>query len=57
MEFVPFGQGGISPTAEKATKFRFPDNSWEFADSHGFEAFNLLNFLSSQLLSFSPGPV
>jgi hypothetical protein len=27
MEFVPFGQGGIPPTAEKATKCRFPDNS------------------------------
>jgi hypothetical protein len=22
MEFVPFGQGGIPPTAEKATKYR-----------------------------------
>jgi hypothetical protein len=32
-------------------------NSWELVYKKGIEAFNLLNFLSSQLLSFSPGPV
>jgi hypothetical protein len=31
--------------------------SVEFVYKMGIEAFNLLNFLSSQLLSFSPGPV
>jgi hypothetical protein len=31
-------------------------NSLEFVYKMGIEAFNLLNFLSSQLLSFFPGP-
>jgi hypothetical protein len=56
MEFVPFGQDGIPPTAGKTLKCRMLYNSLEFIYEKGIEAFNLLNFLSSQLLSFSPGP-
>jgi hypothetical protein len=49
MEFVPFGQDGIPPTAGKATKSRMVYNLLELAYKKGFEAFNLLNILSSQL--------
>jgi hypothetical protein len=52
MEFVPFGQDGIPPTAGKATKYRMLYNSVEFVYKKGIEAFNLLNFLSSYLLNF-----
>jgi hypothetical protein len=38
MEFAPFGQDVIPPTAGKATKYRMLYNSLEF----GIEAFNLL---------------
>jgi hypothetical protein len=33
MEFVPFGQDGIPPTAGKATKYRMLYNSLEFGVS------------------------
>jgi hypothetical protein len=56
MEFVPFGQDGIPPTAGKATKCRMLYNSLEFACKRGIEAFNLLfellNFSPSTLLTF-----
>jgi hypothetical protein len=42
---------------ENAAKYQMSDNSPEFVYKKGIEAFNLLNFLSSQLLSSSPGPV
>jgi hypothetical protein len=57
MEFVPFGQDGIPPTAGKATKYRMSDNSLEFVYKKGFEAFNLLNFLPSYLLNFFISPL
>jgi hypothetical protein len=53
MEFVPFGQDGIPPTAGKTTKYRMLYNSLEFVYKKGFEAFNLLNFSTS---FFFPGP-
>jgi hypothetical protein len=52
MEFVPFGQDGIPPTAGKTTKCRMLYNSLEFVYKKGFEAFNLLTFLTSYLLNF-----
>jgi hypothetical protein len=51
MEFVPFGQDGIPPTAGKATKYQLLYNSVEFVYKKGIEAFNLLNFLPSYLLN------
>jgi hypothetical protein len=42
MEFVPFGQDGIPPTAGKATRYRMLYNSLEFAYKKGIEAFKLL---------------
>jgi hypothetical protein len=59
MEFAPFGQDVIPPTAEKATKYRMLCIEWKVAYKMGIEAFNLLNFLSSYFLKFffSPGPV
>jgi hypothetical protein len=56
MEFAPFGQDCIAPTAGRAAKCRILYNLWKVVYIKGIEAFNLLNFLSSQLLSFSPGP-
>jgi hypothetical protein len=40
MEFVPFGQDVIPPTAGKATKYRMLYNSLEFVVKKGIEAFN-----------------
>jgi hypothetical protein len=40
MEFVPFGQDGIPPTAGKATKCRMLYYSVEFVYKKGIEAFN-----------------
>jgi hypothetical protein len=42
---------------EKQQKYRMLCIEWKVAYKKGIEAFNLLNFLSSQLLPFSPGPV
>jgi hypothetical protein len=42
MEFVPFGQDGIPPTAGKATKYPMLYNSLESVYIKGIEAFNLL---------------
>jgi hypothetical protein len=42
MEFVPFGQDSIPPTAGKATKCRMVYNSMEFLYTKGIEAFKLL---------------
>jgi hypothetical protein len=42
MEFVPFGQDGITPTAGKALKCRMLYNSLEFDYKMGIEAFTLL---------------
>ena len=52
MEFVPFGQYGIPPTAGNAAKCRMLYNLLEFVYKKGIEAFNLLNFLPSYLLNF-----
>jgi hypothetical protein len=41
----------------KCSKYRMPDNSVEFVHKKGIEAFNHHNFLSSQFLSSSPGPM
>jgi hypothetical protein len=54
MEFVPFGQDGIPPSAGKATECRMLDYSLGFVCMRGFEAFNHLNFLPSYLLLFYP---
>jgi len=40
--------------AENAAKFRMEGNLLEFVYKKGIEAFNLLNFLPSHLLSFYP---
>jgi hypothetical protein len=42
MEFAPFGQDGIPPTAGKATKDRMLCIEWKVAYKRGIEAFNLL---------------
>ena len=58
MEFGPFGQDDIPPTAGKATKCRMLYNSLEFVCKRGIEAFNLLfnlfMFYPSTLLHFNP---
>jgi len=41
MEFVPFGQDIIPPTAGKATKYRMLSIEWKVAYKEGIEAFNL----------------
>jgi hypothetical protein len=47
MEFVPFGQDGIPPTAGKSTKYRMLYNSLDFVYKKGIEAFNrLFNLLT-----------
>jgi hypothetical protein len=42
MEFAPFGQDVIPPTAEKATKYRMLCSEWKVACTKGIEAFYLL---------------
>ena len=42
MEFVPFGQDSIPPTAGKAAKCKMSYNLLEFVCKKGIEAFNLL---------------
>jgi len=42
MEFVPFGQDVIPPTAGKAAKCLCSYDALELACKQGFEAFNLL---------------
>jgi hypothetical protein len=46
MEFVPFGQDGIPPSAGKALKCRVLYNSLESVYKKGIEAFNLLKTLT-----------
>jgi hypothetical protein len=52
MEFAPFGQDGIPPTAVKAAKCRKSCIALEFFCKKGIEAFNLLNFSPSYLPIF-----
>jgi len=47
MEFAPFGQDGIPPTAEKAIKYRMLCIEWKVICMKGIEAFNrLFNLLT-----------
>ena len=52
MEFVPFGQDGIPPTAGKTLKCRMLYNSLEFIFEKGIEAFNLISELHNLLTSY-----
>ena len=49
MEFAPFGQDVIPPTAGKAAKYWWTYDTSELLCKQGIEVFNLLNFLPSTL--------